>query len=169
MNQSNEEEFLNEWQRYLEEISSRLEEAVKAEAQESVQDLYEDILMQNLENTKLSTLPEEAREELAEMGARVYAEQAERILDSTYLETDELETAVATAFLDTKKQIKIGAQARGLASSHHQEMENPPYTEEQYREWTTAALINPQPPHQLTEDWESVDRFKPPEEDPTYQ
>lgn len=169
---ADEEKFVEAWQNYLQEVSEYLEEAVREETKQNVQEFYEDVLLQNLEaNKHLSNLPEEAQEELAEMGAKTYAKQAERILDSRHLGYEELEIAMATAFLDKKRQVKVGAQAQGLVSSYWDQMntENNFNTEDQYRKWAVETLINPWPPHQLSDDWESVERFKPGEEDPTYQ
>lgn len=158
------EGFLEEWQEFLEDTYEQM-------TLEAVEDVYEEILTENLENnSKTSNLPAETREALAEMGAKIYSEQAQRILDSSRVGEDELELAVATAFLDTRKQVKVGAQAQGLVDVYWDEIgSETPYSKDQVQQWTQQTLINPWPPHQLTDNWESVDRFKPGREDPTYQ
>ena len=160
-----EEEFLEQWQEFY-------REAVEDHAIEQVEEFYTDVLVQNLEeNAHLSHLPDEGIDALAEMAANVYGEQARRILDSEYVGEDEVGLAVATAFLDEKRQFRVGAQAQGLVDLYwgDADAEARRYGKDQYQEWAFEVLTDPWPPHQLEDSWESVNRFKPTEDDPAYQ
>jgi hypothetical protein len=157
------EEFVEQWQEFFQEI---LEE----HAVNQVEDVYEDILRENLDSTAyLDEMPEQMTEALAEMAAGVYGEQAQRILDSGYVGQDELGIAVATAFLDSDRQVKVGVQAQGIVDLYWDEMPETAqrHGKDQYQEWAFEALTEPWPPEQLNE-WEHVDRFKPPADDRTY-
>jgi hypothetical protein len=157
------EEFLEAWQEFLEEQYEQF-------TLDMVQEAYEEILLENLESHRhVADLPEEQREYLAETGAKIYAEQAEKILESTHLDHEEVELAAATAFLQQNKQVKIGAQAKGIIDIYWSQIESETtYSKQDLQNWTTQTLINPWPPQHLQENHESVDRFKPPQEDPTY-
>lgn len=102
-----EEAYREAWEDYAEEV--------KAEAfLEGRQQFYQDMLSTNLEQTShLSDIPEDLREDLAEMGAQVYADQIERVMNSSYV-GDEYELAAASAFLQPERQVKVGAQAQGI-------------------------------------------------------
>ena len=158
------EEFREEWQEFMQEV---FEEA----AVDAVEQFYQDVLRQNLDSTSyLSNLPEEGREALADMAASVYADQAQRILDSEYVGQDELGMAVATALLDDKRQVKVGAQAQGIVDMYYDDMHprDQRFEVEEYQKWAFEALTEPWPPQHFEDDWESVDRFKPGEDDPAY-
>jgi len=158
------EEFIEDWRELYEQV-------MQDQAVNSVEDFYTDILLENLNsNAHLSHLPEEGREALAEMAAKAYGEQARRILNSGYLDEDEMGLAVATAFLNDKKKMKVGAQAQGLVDFYWEDADQQAqqYGKENYKQWAFEVLIDPWPPHQLEEGFESVNRFKPPEDDPTY-
>lgn len=158
-------EFRKEWQEFIE---GKIEEATV----EPVENIYQQVLRENLDSTSyVSNIPEEGREALADMAASIYAEQAQRILDSEYVGREEVGLAVATALLDDKRQVKVGAQAQGIVDLYYDDMHprDQRFDLEKYQEWTFEALTEPWPPHQLKEGFESVDRFKPGEEDPAYQ
>lgn len=166
MNQNlSDEEYQEEWEEFF-------REAVEEVTVNTVEDIYQDVLRKNLDkNAHLSNLPEEGRAALADMAATVYGEQAQRILDSSYVDQQEVGLAVATAFLDQKKQLKVGAQAQGLVDFYWDDMSthDQRYGKDNYQQWAFEALTNPWPPHQLEEGWASVNRFKPGEDDPAYQ
>ena len=158
-------EFREEWQKFMEEMFEEV-------ALEAVEDFYQDILKENLDSTSyVSNLPDEGREALAEMAASVYAEQAQRILDSEYVGRDELGLAVATALLDDKRKVKVGAQAQGIVDLYYDDMHprDQRFDLEEYQKWTFEALTEPWPPNHLEDNFESVERFKPGEDDPAYQ
>jgi len=162
------QELQQEWQQFANEI---FEEAFEQATINAVEQFYQHVLKVNLDSTEyVSNLPEDARDSMAEMAASIYADQAERILDSEYVGKEEVEVAVAEALLDDRRQIKVGAQAQGMVDMYYDQMEQSgqSFDIDQYQEWVFEALTNPWPPHHFEDNWESVERFKPPEEDPTY-
>lgn len=156
-----EEAYREAWEDYMEDM--------RAEAFiEGSQEFYEDLLRTNLEQTStLADIPEDLREDLAEMGAKVYADQIERVMNSSYV-GDEYELAAASALLQPKRQIKVGAQAQGIVDLNWDEIKDETeHSKVQYQDWIAKTLINPWPPSDF--EIERVDRFKPPSEDRTFQ
>ena len=156
-----EETYRDAWESYVEEM--------KAEAfLDKSEEFYYDLLSTNLEQTThISDIPEDLRDDLAEMGARIYADQVERVMNSSYV-GDEYELAAATAFLQPKRQVEVGAQAQGIVDVNWDEIKDETnHSKEQYKDWIAKTLINPWPPSHFNA--EKVDRFKPPSEDRTFQ
>ncbi len=159
------EELMEQWQEFS-------QDAVEDATVDAVEDFYQEVLRENLDSSfYLSKLPEKSREAMADMAAGIYGEQARRILNSGYVGEGELELAVASALLEDKRQVEIGAQAQGLVDLYWDNMdsEDQRYGKDQYQEWAFTALTDPWPPQHFDENWESVTRFKPPADDRTYQ
>ena len=145
-----------------EEFVEYLESLDKLQKAGKVAEVYVDLLKDNLDE-HLDSLPEELREDLAVKGAEVYAEQAMRIYDSTYLSEDEMVLAMATAFLDENNSREIAKRTRSVFREYGGELE---LDEERYQHWAFTTLKDPWPPQALGT---GVDRFLEPENDRTYQ
>lgn len=156
-----EEAYKEAWEDYAEQ---RTREAFL----EGSEEFYQDMLKTNLEKTvHLSDIPEGLKDDIAEMGARVYSDQIERVMNSNWVE-DEYELAAATAFLQPRRQVEVGTQARGMIDANWEDIrDETDYSREQYREWIAETMINPWPPSHL--EMERVERFKPAEDDRTFQ
>ncbi len=156
-----EETYRDAWEEYIDQASR---EVFLHESE----NFYQELLKTNIEETShISDIPEGLQEDIAEMGAAVYADQIERVMNSQ-LVGDEYELAAATAFLEPERQVSVGAQAQGMISANWETIrDETEYSEEQYREWIAETMINPWPPSHF--DIERVERFKPPEDDRTFQ
>ncbi|MFP4038860.1 MAG: hypothetical protein ACLFTA_03705 [Candidatus Nanohaloarchaea archaeon] len=156
-----EEAYREAWNEYVEDISR---EIFLSQSEE----FYQELLRANIENTDvLSDIPGGLKDDLAEMAASVYTDQIERVMNSKYV-GHEYEMAAATAFLEREKQVNVGAQAQGIVDANWEQIsEQVQYNREQYRKWVAETLINPWPPSHF--EMEHGDRFKPPEDDRTFQ
>jgi len=155
------ETYEDAWEDYFEE---RHEKHVLEHSRE----FYEDLLKTNLEETRhISYIPEDVQNDIAEMGAKVYSGQIERVMNSTYV-SDAYPLAAATAFLQPEKQVKVGAQAQGIVDVNWERIrDRTDYDQEQIKRWVSEVVINPWPDQHFER--ERVDRFKPPEDDRTFQ
>lgn len=157
------QELFEKWKEFFEEA---MEEASK----QAVRDTYEEILRVNLDQDEyLDELPDEGKDALVEMAAEVYTEQFERLLDSTYIDDRTAMLAQSTAFLRDSKRVNLGAKAQGLVEVYWEQAseEAREYGKDQYREWAVEALTDPWPPSDFER--ERVERFKPPQDDRTFQ
>lgn len=156
-----EEEYREAWEEYVDQVSREV-------FLQKSEDFYQELLKKNIEETAhISDIPEGLQQDIAEMGAAVYADQIERVMESSYV-GEEYEMAAATAFLEPDRQVNVGAQAQGIITANWEEIrDETEYSEEQYREWIAETMINPWPPSHF--EMERVKRFKPPEDDRTFQ
>lgn len=146
----------------VDELQSYFQEVIGEKVGESVQEAYEELLEQNLEH-QVGELPENVRGDLAEAGAEVYAEQAQRVLESDYLGKDELDLAMATAFLDDDSEVELALKARAVFREYGGELEG--LDRGRYEKRARTVLNHPWPENHLGT---GVERFKDPEDDRTF-
>ncbi|WP_414837733.1 hypothetical protein ACK3SF_05690 [Candidatus Nanosalina sp. VS9-1] len=155
MEDKDREELVDELQEYFQEVVG---EAVGDEVEEA----YEDLLEKNLDH-QLDEVPEQVRDELAEVGAALYAHQTRKILRSDYLGDEELDLAMATAFLDDGNEILLAKKTRAVFREYEDQLSG--LDRETYEERALTVLNHPWPESDLGT---GVERFKDPDDDPTF-
>lgn len=155
MEEKDRQEILDELQEYFREVVG---EAFGSDVEEA----YEDLLEQNLDH-QLDEVPEQVREELAEVGASLYAHQAKKILGSDYLGDEEVDLAMATAFLDEGSEILLAKKTRAVFREYEEELSG--LDQDTYEERALTVLNHPWPESDLGT---GVERFKDPEDDPAF-
>ena len=151
-----------EKQEMLDDLQSYFQEVV-GEIGANVKDAYEDLLESNLEQ-QVGEVPENVREDLAEAGAEVYADQAQRLLGSSYMGEDEFDLAMATAFLEKDNKLELAKKTRAVFLDYEGELGG--IDRDRYEKRARTVLNHPWPESHLGT---GVERFKDPEDDKTFQ
>ena len=153
----------SEKQELLDSLQSYFREVIGEEIGANVQEAYEDLLESNLDQ-QVGEVPETVREDLAEAGAEVYADQAQRLLASSYLGEDELDLAMATAFLDEDNEVQLAKKTRAVFRDYEDVLGD--IDRDRYEKRARTVLNHPWPESHLGT---GAERFKDPEDDRTFQ
>lgn len=150
-------------------ITKNWEDIIREELEEhsieSVRETYKDLLEKNL-RVYLDELPAELREDLAKTSAKVYGDQIEEIFESAYLDSSNFILAVTTAFLTDSNLGSLGVRVRSQFRNYQGELRD--LDQEKYERRALKVLSDPWPQIHLNPRFESVERFKDPEDDPAY-